>query len=74
MRNSGQNYIIWLDTLFTSARLLATLRDMGIGAAGTIRTGQTTREKNAVKALEKQAILQAEEDPSQAIATTQDIS
>ena len=49
MRNSGQNHIIWLDNLFTSARLLATLREMGIGAAGTVRTGQTAREKKTSK-------------------------
>jgi len=39
MRNSGQNHTVWIDNLFTSARLLATLRDMGVRAAGTVMTG-----------------------------------
>jgi hypothetical protein len=55
MRNCGRNHIVWLDNLFTSARLLATLRDIGIRAAGTVRTSQTAREKNTEKASTKQA-------------------
>jgi hypothetical protein len=46
---------------------------MGIGAAGTVGTGQTAREKNAAKALGGQAISQAVEE-SQATASTQDVS
>ena len=38
-------HIIWLDNLFTSARLLRQLKEEGFGAAGTVRTQKTTREK-----------------------------
>ena len=37
-------HIIWLDNLFTSARLLTRLDEEGFGAAGTIRTSTTRRE------------------------------
>ena len=37
-------YIVWLDNLFTSARLLTQLEDDGFGAAGTVRTTRTQRE------------------------------
>ena len=37
-------HIIWLDNLFTSARLLTQLEDQGFGAAGTVRTSTTRRE------------------------------
>ncbi|KAF2195288.1 hypothetical protein K469DRAFT_537254, partial [Zopfia rhizophila CBS 207.26] len=38
MPNQGSGHIVWLDNLFTSSKLLSTLRDLGIGAAGTVRT------------------------------------
>ena len=38
-------YIIWLNNLFTSARLLRQLSNKGFGGAGTIRTYKTIREK-----------------------------
>ncbi|KAF2188002.1 hypothetical protein K469DRAFT_770021, partial [Zopfia rhizophila CBS 207.26] len=36
MPNQGQGHVVWLDNLFTSSKLLSTLRDLGIGAAGTL--------------------------------------
>ena len=37
-------HIIWLDNLFTSARLLTQLQEEGFGATGTVRTSTTRRE------------------------------
>ncbi len=37
-------HVIWLDNLFTSARLLSALKAEGFGAAGTVRTQKTRRE------------------------------
>ena len=37
-------HIVWLDNLFTSARLLTQLKEEGFGAAGTVRTQKTERE------------------------------
>ncbi len=41
MPNRGKGYAVHLDNLFTSSKLLTTLRERGIGAAGTVRTGKT---------------------------------
>lgn len=38
-------YIIWIDNLFTSAKLLAQLKQEGFGAAGIIRTTKIAREE-----------------------------
>ena len=38
------SYVIWFDNLFTSAKLLAYLRDRDFGAAGTVRVTKTKRE------------------------------
>ena len=38
-------HIIWLDNLFTSARLLSQLNSEGFGGAGTVRTTVTSREE-----------------------------
>jgi hypothetical protein len=46
MSNEGKGHVVWLDNLFTSSKLLATLRNYGIGASGTVRTGRTKREEN----------------------------
>ncbi|EKG08982.1 Pectate lyase catalytic [Macrophomina phaseolina MS6] len=46
-------YIVWIDNLLTSARLMTTLRNENIGAAGTVRMGKTQREKNEEKAASK---------------------
>lgn len=43
--SDGRYHIIWLDNLFTSARLLRVLREEGFRAAGTVRTKQTAREE-----------------------------
>lgn len=37
--------VVWLDNLFSSARLFTYLRDRGIGAAGTVRTSKTAKEE-----------------------------
>ena len=42
-------HIVWLDNLFTSSRLLTQLEDDGFGAAGTVRTTRTEREKKETK-------------------------
>ncbi len=39
MPNQGMGYTVHLDNLFTSLKLLTTLQQYGIGAAGTVRTG-----------------------------------
>jgi hypothetical protein len=44
MGDNGQNHVVWLDNLFTSEMLFQTLRDYGIGGAGTVRTSSTKRE------------------------------
>ena len=43
--NTDFHHIIWLDNLFTSKRLLLQLKAEGFGAAGTVRTSKTAREK-----------------------------
>ena len=43
------SHIIWLDNLFTSARLLTQLDSEGFGAAGTVRTTTTSREELEAK-------------------------
>jgi hypothetical protein len=47
--NCGKGYVIWLDNLFVSSRLLSYLRWLGIGCAGTCRTTKTKREKQHEK-------------------------
>ena len=46
MPNGGKGHAVHIDNLFTSSKLLSTLRDYGIGAAGTVRTSRTKREEN----------------------------
>ena len=43
--SNANQHIVWLDNLFTSARLLAVLRELGFGAAGTVRTTKTKRDE-----------------------------
>lgn len=43
------NYIVWLDNLFTSVRLLTQLEEYGYGAAGTIRTTKTVERRKKLK-------------------------
>ena len=46
--NGNFQYIVWLDNLFTSARLLVILRDtLGYGAAGTVRSATAKGDDNA---------------------------
>ena len=49
MPNEGKGHTVHLDNLFTSSKLLSTLREYGIGAAGTVRTSKTKREENEEK-------------------------
>jgi hypothetical protein len=53
--NEGKGCVIYLDNLFTTARLLRTLREIGVGAAGTARTSKTAREEWDEKQAQKQA-------------------
>src|SRR5271155_196791 len=54
MSNGGKGHTVWIDNLFTSSKLLSTLRNYGIGAAGTVRTGQTKREENEERTQQKE--------------------
>jgi hypothetical protein len=54
MTNGGKGHTVWIDNLFTSSKLLSTLRNYGIGAAGTVRTGQTKREENDERRQQKE--------------------
>ena len=38
-------HVVWLDNLFTSARLLSILRDIDFGAAGTVRVTKTKKDE-----------------------------
>jgi len=42
--SSSSRFIVWLDNLFTSVKLLSQLKKLGVGAAGTVRTTNTKRE------------------------------
>ena len=56
--SSNNRHVVWLDNLFTSARLLSILRDIGFGAAGTVRVTKTKRdefeEKHGTEAQKQQ--------------------
>ena len=54
MPNGGKGHAVHIDNLFTSSKLLSTLRDYGIGAAGTVRTSRTKREENEGKREEQE--------------------
>lgn len=49
--NQGSNHVVWMDNLFTSVRLLTTLRERGVGGAGTVRTGKSKAQLEAEDAL-----------------------
>src|SRR6266516_3293986 len=57
MPNGGKGHAVHIDNLFTSSKLLSTLRDYGIGAAGTVRTSKTKREENEEKRKKQQLEL-----------------
>jgi hypothetical protein len=65
MPNQGKGHAVHLDNLFTSSKLLTTLREYGVGAAGTVRTGQTRREVNDDKRQEERGLHQPAADESQ---------
>ena len=60
--NQGKGHAVHLDNLFTSSKLLTTLRQYGIGAAGTVRTGQTRREVNDEKRQIEQSLYEPAQD------------
>ena len=62
MPNKGKGHVVHLDNLFTSSKLLSTLRDYGIGANGTVRTGRTKREENKERDEEKAGEKDEEQD------------
>src|SRR6266513_1594077 len=62
MPNQGNRYAVHLDNLFTSSKLLTTLQEYGVGAAGTVRTGQTRREVNNEKRQGEQSLHQPAQD------------
>jgi protein involved in polysaccharide export with SLBB domain len=54
MPNKGKKHAVYIDNLFISSKLLSTLRDYGIEAAGTVRTSKTKREENEEKREENE--------------------
>ena len=62
MPNGGKGHAVHLDNLFTSSKLLTTLRQYGIGAAGTVRTGQTWREVNDEQRQREQTMHEPAQD------------
>ena len=65
MPNQGKGHAVHLDNLFTSSKLLTTLRQRGIGAAGTVRTGQTRREANDENRQREQSLLEPAQDDAE---------
>ncbi len=65
MPNQGKGHAVHLDNLFTSSKLLTTLRQYGIGAAGTVRTGQTRREVNNDKRQRAQSLHESAQDDTE---------
>ena len=67
--DDNNKHVVWLDNLFTSARLLSVLRDLGFGAAGTVRVIKTKRdeyeEKHGTQAQKQQKEQNRELDTSQ---------
>ncbi|EON63739.1 hypothetical protein W97_02967 [Coniosporium apollinis CBS 100218] len=62
---NDSRHVVWLDNLFTSARLLSTLREQGFGAAGTVRTTRTKAEYLAETAPNIQQSQQSQQQPQQ---------
>jgi hypothetical protein len=60
----GRNHVVWLDNLFTSKTLAEKLRDMGIGAARTMRTGQMEREEKEEKDSSADILKEASDEPA----------
>jgi len=65
MPNRGKGHAVHLDNLFTSSKLLTILRQYGIGAAGTVRTGRTQREENDEKRQGEQSSHEPAQDDTQ---------
>ena len=62
MLNQGKGHTVHLDNLFTSSKLLTILWKYGIGAAGTVWTGQTWREVNDEKRQREQRLHELAQD------------
>ena len=58
-------HIIWLDNLFTSARLLSQLNSEGFGGAGTVRTTVTSREE--LEAIEGTQAQKKSQEPNRGL-------
>ncbi len=65
MLNQGKGHAAHIDNLFTSSKLLTTLQQYGIRAAGTVRTGQTWREINDKKRQGEQSSHELAQDNAQ---------
>ena len=63
--NKDHFHIIWLDNLFTSARLLIRLEEEGFGAAGTVRTSTTRRED--LEATEGSQVQRTSTEPNRGL-------
>ena len=66
--DDNNKHVVWLDNLFTSARLLSVLRNLGFGAAETVRVTKTKRdeyeEKHGTQAQKQQKEQNRELDTS----------
>jgi len=76
MESKGEGHVVWLDNLFSSARLFKTLRGLGIGAAGTVRTSKTRREEQEERRSENNRVdlLDCEESQRSITSTIQNTS
>lgn len=59
--------VIWLDNLFTQARLFSYLRERGISAAGTVRTTKTRREEEEESCGTKEQRKKAKAEPNRGL-------
>jgi len=73
MENQGRGHVVWIDNLFTSGRLLKTLRELEIGSAGTVRTRreeieEQTQTKVAKKGSKNKPLAEKNRGLNQSIA------
>ena len=57
LEDSDKDHMAWIDNLFSSERLFATLRDLRISAAGTVRITKTAREEKIEKKETRDTML-----------------
>ena len=58
LEDHGVGHVAWVNNLFSSKRLFALLRDLRIGAAGTVRITTTVREEKIKKEEVRDAVEQ----------------